>query len=122
MILTIDTTDNSKLQIGLKQGKQVLVSVEQPANRDQAEKLLPIIKAMLTKQKLALSDLTKIVVGNGQGSFTSLRIGISTANALGYALNIPVEDSAGKSKRVKGIYVVAPKYSGAPDITKPKKK
>jgi tRNA threonylcarbamoyl adenosine modification protein YeaZ len=121
MILTIDTTDNSRMVVGLKQGKQNLVLLEQSANKDQAEKLLPMIKELLDKQRIKLSDLTKIMVGNGKGSFTTLRIGISTANALGYALGIPVEDLKGKSKKVKGISVVIPKYEGKPDITVSKK-
>ncbi|MFH0840588.1 MAG: tRNA (adenosine(37)-N6)-threonylcarbamoyltransferase complex dimerization subunit type 1 TsaB [bacterium] len=121
MILTINTTENSRLEIGLQQGKKNLVLLEQPVNRDQAEKLLPMVEEMLKKQGIGLDKLTKIVVGNGQGSFTSLRIGISTANALGYALGIPVEDNNSKSKRVKGIHIAIPKYYGAPDITKSKK-
>jgi len=122
MILTINTTENSRLEIGLRQGKHGLVLLEQPANRDQAENLLPMIKDMLDKQKVKLSDLKKIIVSNGQGSFTTLRIGIATANALGYALGIPVEDDKGKSKKVKGISVVIPKYYAKPDITVSKKK
>ncbi|MFH0973018.1 MAG: hypothetical protein V1768_03475 [Patescibacteria group bacterium] len=57
----------------------------------QAEKLLPAIDKLLKKNKIKLSDIKKIQVENQGGSFTALRIGVVTANALGYALGIPVE-------------------------------
>ena len=121
MILTIDTTENSELRISLNQGAKQLVLVKQPTNRNQAEKLLPLIEKILIKQGLKLNSLKKIIVHNGQGSFTSLRIGIATANALAYALNIPVQDNYNQNKTSKKIKLVVPKYAHAPDITKSKK-
>ncbi len=42
-----------------------------------------------------VKDLTGIIVYSGPGSFTGLRIGISTANILAYAMNIPIVGVSG---------------------------
>lgn len=69
---------------------QLIVRQKIKAPRQQAEKLLPAIDRMLRTKKIKLNAIKKIVVVNRGGSFTSLRIGVLTANALGYALKIPV--------------------------------
>jgi tRNA threonylcarbamoyladenosine biosynthesis protein TsaB len=54
----------------------------------QAEALHQMIKDLLDRNKLKPSDLTGIAVGNGPGSYTGLRIGVTAAKGLAYALNI----------------------------------
>ncbi len=48
------------------------------------------IDKFLEKNQIKLSNITKIAVYQGPGSFTSLRVGIAIANTLGWSLNIPV--------------------------------
>ncbi len=129
MILYIDTTKNDIVEIALKQGSLILAGKKFKARYRQAEKLLPEIDKMLKIKKLKLSVIKIIQVANQGGSFTSLRIGVVTANALGYALGVPVvaEEVKGvakgykKSKKVvvdgKNIYMVKPKYEREPNIT-----
>lgn len=77
---------------------------------------------MLKKAGVELKQLEKIRVVNKGGSFTALRIGVITANALGYALGIPVEGTAGAARRDKaGFDVVEPVYEKEPNITVSKK-
>lgn len=64
--------------------------------------LLPVIIKILKKNKKSLEDLEEIQVETGPGSFTGTRIGVSVANALAYALNIPLNGKKGK--------IVVPKY------------
>ncbi len=116
MILYINTTPKEYMEIGLKEDDKILVMEKIPVERTQAEKLLPAVENILKKQKLKLKDLKKIEVENRGGSFTSLRIGVVTANALGYSLGIPVSGTDGFNKKVDGLSVVKPKYSGEPDI------
>ncbi|MFA5247804.1 MAG: tRNA (adenosine(37)-N6)-threonylcarbamoyltransferase complex dimerization subunit type 1 TsaB [Patescibacteria group bacterium] len=116
MILSINTTNNSFIEISLKKAGEVLVVEKIAVDRTQAEKLLPAIEKILKKQKIKLKDLEKIEVENRGGSFTSLRIGVATANALGFSLGIPVVGADGESKEIDGISIVEPEYSGEPDI------
>lgn len=55
-----------------------------------AEKLMPMITAVVAEAGRALTDLGAVVVGIGPGPFTGLRVGMATAAALGDALAVPV--------------------------------
>lgn len=52
--------------------------------------LLEMIDRLLQKAALAIHDLDCIAVARGPGSFTGLRVGISTAQGLGFALDKPL--------------------------------
>ncbi len=60
-------------------------------DRDQAAKLVPIIEDVLKEAGISFKDLGLIVTTKGPGSFTGLRIGMTTAKTLGLSLNIPVQ-------------------------------
>jgi tRNA threonylcarbamoyl adenosine modification protein YeaZ len=57
---------------------------------DYSRDVIKVFDAVLKKTKLKPADLSGVVVLVGPGSYTSIRIGVSFANALGYAQNIPV--------------------------------
>jgi len=121
MILYIDTTQNNLIEVSLKDKNKLVAVKKFKSHRTQAEKLLPAIEKLLKANKLKLSDLKKIEVGNRGGSFTSLRIGVVTANALAYALGISVEGNDGASKIVRSgrrsFKVAEPIYDREPEIT-----
>ncbi len=58
--------------------------------RGQAAHLIPLIQECLKEVNLSFSDLQLIGATRGPGSFTGLRIGLTTAKTLGLSLNIPV--------------------------------
>jgi tRNA threonylcarbamoyl adenosine modification protein YeaZ len=127
MKLVIDTTQNDKIELALKDSDRVIAQMEIDAPRQQSEKLLPGVDKLLKKNKIRLSDLTGIEVENQGGSFTSLRIGVVTANALGYALGIPVvgikkQESKKARKQTTEFDVVMPEYDREPNITAKKQK
>lgn len=81
------------------------------------------------------ANISGIIVAAGPGSFTSLRIGISVANTLAYALDIPIvtpSETADTDELLqKGLHMlksagsqfdaaVIPFYGADPHITKPK--
>jgi tRNA threonylcarbamoyladenosine biosynthesis protein TsaB len=75
-------------------------------------------------------EVTGIIIFRGPGSFTGLRIGISTANALAYANNIPIVGATGENWRESGLKklrkkqndaIVLPEYGAEPHATIPKK-
>ena len=100
MTLYIDTANGEDIFLALRRGDIEIDAVRVLARQEQAEKLLPTLEKLLKKNKSKLSDLKKIEVNNNGDSFTALRIGVVTANALAYALKIPVNDST----MVKPIY------------------
>ncbi len=55
-----------------------------------AEALMPMIERVMAEASLKFSDLERIAVTTGPGSFTGMRIGIAAARAMGVTLGIPV--------------------------------
>ena len=64
------------------------VSWESAAN--ESKKVIPSAEKILKEADKAWQDLTHVFVVKGPGSYTSLRVGISIANALAWQLNIPL--------------------------------
>lgn len=116
MILYINTASQKDIEIGLKSDGVFVAKNKFEAERSQAEKLLPEIEKILQKNKLKLADVEGVEVENTGGSFTSLRIGVATANALAYALGVPVVGLAGSTKKGEKFDVVEPVYDREPDI------
>lgn len=61
-----------------------------PGNASHSEALLPFIEWVLGQQALEFADLGALGVSIGPGSFTGLRIGVSTVKGLAYGSDIPV--------------------------------
>lgn len=91
MKLQIDTSQQKLVKVAIIKDKRLIKSVQE-ANEHGSQVLLPLIIKLLTAQGLALKDLTEIEVFEGPGSYTGLRVGASVAQALGFALNIPVNN------------------------------
>ncbi|MFA7087804.1 MAG: tRNA (adenosine(37)-N6)-threonylcarbamoyltransferase complex dimerization subunit type 1 TsaB [Patescibacteria group bacterium] len=131
MILYINTASHDEIIIALfktrvdfNDSPQIITRKKIRAPRRQAEKLVPAIDSLLQSAKKKLSGLKKIVVANSGGSFTSLRIGVITANALAFALKIPVEaefSNDKKGKNFSGYSLVEPVYDREPNIGTVKK-
>lgn len=90
MILYINTKEQNKVEVALLEGKAgsvkgKVVKTLSAKNKFGSQALLPLIARMCTP-----GVLTQIEVETGPGSFTGLRVGVSVANALGFALNIPI--------------------------------
>jgi len=85
MKLSIDTSDSKKTIVSI--GEKIF---ERKNSDLKSQKLLELIDEALKKENIKLTDLSEIEVNLGPGSFTGLRIGVSTANALSWALKIPV--------------------------------
>lgn len=122
MILYINSSQFNSLQLRLTSKQTVLFDVSASVDHSQSEKLLPLIEKNLKAHKLSLDDLTAIKVENRGEGFTNLRIGVTIANTLAFALGIPVLPISGKALKRQGIQVVKPEYSREPHITVKKTK
>ena len=91
IVLFIDTTKDHSIEITVRDNFKIIASEKIFAPYAQAEKLLPLIDGIFKKNNLSFKDIKKIKVSNSGGSFTGLRIGVITANSLGYALGVRVE-------------------------------
>lgn len=89
MILYINTKDQKVIRVTLKQDGKIVKSLS-AKNKYGSQVLLPLITKLLRTTNYDLQTLKGIEVETGPGSFTGLRVGVSVANALGFALNIPV--------------------------------
>ena len=87
-LLAIDTAA-PRLQLAILSGSGVAILSEEMA-QGQAERIVPAIGDLLERAGLTYSDLRRIAVTSGPGSFTGLRIGLSAARGLGLALGVPV--------------------------------
>ena len=102
MILKIDTTKKDKVIIEVKRYGKSKKLIESQKKGSQV--LLPMITQILKNNKKHFKDIKFIEVNPGPGSFTGTRVGVAVANALGFALKIPVNGKKGKI-----IEVVYPK-------------
>src|SRR6056297_986484 len=88
IILGIDTSSDI-CSVGLSEGKDFLGEINIKLRRRHSERLLPIIKNLLSETGLGMQDIDGVAVTDGPGSFTGLRIGLSTVQAFKKALEIP---------------------------------
>jgi len=100
MKLYIDTSSAEKIVIGISESIH-----ETDARQAKSQKLLPFIIEKLSESGKSFKDLTQIEVNTGPGSFTGLRVGVSVANALGWALGIPVN-----GENISEKNVISPTY------------
>ncbi len=89
-ILNIETaTKNCSVSLS-KDGKLLDVINHREDGYSHAEKLHLCIDEILKRNNLDLKKLSAVAVSKGPGSYTGLRIGVSTAKGLAYGLNIPL--------------------------------
>lgn len=130
MILTLKTA-SMETELGLidDSGKPIEHELWQ-SSRELSDDLMVHIDTLLKKAKHTFDDLIGIVVYEGPGSFTSLRIALMVANTIAYAQGIPIVGATGddwiklglsKLRTAKPGSYVMPEYGAEANITKPKK-
>lgn len=126
MELYINTIKNNcqEIEIKLVDNKKVKAQKLIKAHRQQAEKLLPGVEKLLKEKNLEIKKIKRIKVVNRGGSFTALRIGVITANALGFTSGVLVEGMTGDQMKLKKTLkkdrkfaIVKPIYDKEPNIT-----
>jgi len=115
--------------IGLAEENRVVVEESFPVDRQFAAVLAPRLRDVLARHGYTTwSAVEGIVVYAGPEGFTSLRVGVATANALALALGVPVLGVTGDIRGLKDLWegarhalpppggVVLPRYAGPPKL------
>lgn len=86
--LAIETT-GAFASVALLEDDRVLEHIQGHDRFSHLQNLMPQVKEALEHHKLSINDITAIVVSKGPGSFTGIRIGVSSSRALCQVLGIP---------------------------------
>ena len=83
-------TSTAVLSVALSENGTVVASRECHEPRLQASLTAPLVKEVLDSKGLAVRDCDAICVGKGPGSYTGLRVGVSTAKGLAFGAGLPL--------------------------------
>ena len=89
MILCLETATPS-CSVALVHNGEVLACEEDPKGQNHSEKITLFIDSVMKKAGISYNDLDAVAVSMGPGSYTGLRIGVSTAKGLCYAVSKPL--------------------------------
>ncbi len=89
IILAVDTTTQTG-SVALLRGTKLIVEVNQDSSTTFSERLLPTIQFVLRSSGLEIPDVEGFAVAVGPGSFTGIRIGLSTIKSFAYASGKPI--------------------------------
>lgn len=87
--LSMDTS-SSALSVAVTDGFKVLGEITTNLKRNHSVRLMTTVDTLMREVGVIPKDLQWIAVGIGPGSYTGVRIGVTTAKGLAWSLNIPV--------------------------------
>lgn len=133
MVLLINTSTEREIILALKE-KEKIIEKRIKLKGGQSEKMIDELNKFLSEHKIYTNKIKGIIVVTGPGKFTSLRAGVSMANALAFSLKIPAVGislneanssnnmfsvSEDKFKKI-GEHIIVPFYGQEPNITSKK--
>lgn len=122
-------TDKPEAEVYLIKDGHIVAEKHWQAHRELSNTLLSVIDALLNETGIHQGSLEGVIVYQGPGSFTGLRIGITVANSIAYAHKLPIVATQSDDWVQQGIsglmsrplQQVVPHYGRDATITKPKK-
>ncbi len=130
MLILAVRTDKPEAELGLYEDEELLDGFDWLAHRKLAETIHLQIATILKAKSKTFANVQGIVVYKGPGSFTGLRIGIATANAMADSLGVPIVGTSSENWGLTGIKLllagkndkqVIPDYGADAHITQPKR-
>lgn len=101
-ILSITTATNH-LSVALTEDENVIAEKNEQDQRNHSEHLDPLITEILKENNLKLTDIDRFAVAQGPGSYTGLRIGITTAKMFSSILNKDLVGISSLAALAKGV-------------------
>ena len=89
VILGIETSTKT-CSIALTDGKKLRDEISLHLGLFHSERVIPLLDEILKSKGMAIKDIDGIAVSIGPGSFTGIRVGVSTARGLAQSLDIPL--------------------------------
>lgn len=88
-VLAIDTA-NLVMGVAIIDGEKVVGEITTNLQKNHSLRLMPAIDLLMKEVGIKPNELERIVVASGPGSYTGVRIGVTTAKTLAWTLNIPL--------------------------------
>ena len=92
-LLAMDTS-TSRASVAVSCGSRVFTEVNEHV-KEHAANIIPMVERVLHDAQLSLSDIEGLVVGQGPGSFTGLRIACSVVQGFAVGCDLPVYPVSG---------------------------
>lgn len=88
--LFLDTHNKNIIEVLYQDGKLLDKNIRL-SERNHSDYTMPMLDELIKRNNISLQDLNEILVCNGPGSFTGVRIGVTIAKTLAYTLDIPIK-------------------------------
>ncbi len=89
LLLNIETA-TPVCSVAISQNAKIIGILESTKDKSHASLLAPFIHEIFKKNSIRKSEIDAVAVSRGPGSYTGLRIGVSTAKGISYAMNKPL--------------------------------
>ncbi len=89
IVLSLETSSKN-CSVAIHKNSVTLASSEIHVGQSHASKLAPMINQVMKLAEVKYSELSAVAVSSGPGSYTGLRIGVSTAKGLCFSLGVPL--------------------------------
>ena len=103
-ILALDTSTKFLCLAILRQDGEIF-KFNRDLDKRHSELLIPTIEKLIKLSKVPLEGIDYLAIGKGPGSFTGLRIGLSTIKGFAFALGVPIVSISSLDVIAKNINV-----------------
>jgi len=85
------STYSELLTIGILLNGKITLIKEKISERSHSANLIPLIESVLSEKNIDINEINELIVINGPGSFTGVRLGVTVAKTLAFTLKIPIK-------------------------------
>ncbi len=90
MVGILIDSSNASLVLGISKDKKIIASVDEPAWQRQSEILVDLLAKLLRENNIKREEISYVVACKGPGSYTGVRIALTVAKVMAFALNVPL--------------------------------